>query len=71
MRCKRMPRLILMLCEVSQLQLVITCIRQKLIFLAMSSSQTRIAETISLFYTADRASDVSYIIPTLIAELSS
>lgn len=31
----------------------------KLICIAMASSQTRIAETISLFYTADRASDVS------------
>lgn len=31
--------------------------------LAMASSQTRIAETISLFYTADRASDVSLLRP--------
>jgi hypothetical protein len=31
-------------------------------FVAMASSQTRIAETISLFYTADRASDVSWVV---------
>jgi hypothetical protein len=27
---------------------------------AMASAQTRIAETVALFYTADRTSDVSY-----------
>lgn len=33
--------------------------RFKLIGVAMASAQTRIAETVTLFYTADRASDVS------------
>jgi hypothetical protein len=27
---------------------------------AMASAQTRIAETVALFYTADRTSDVGY-----------
>jgi amphiphysin len=34
-------------------------VRPELMQAAMASSQTRIAETIALFYTADRASDVS------------
>jgi hypothetical protein len=46
-----------------ELNTISSCEREesspKLTFAAMASSQTRIAETISLFYTADRASDVS------------
>lgn len=36
---------------------------------AMASAQTRIAETVALFYTADRTSDVSLCISVLWAKL--
>lgn len=48
-----------MRCESDTVDKVSSCGEAHVCIVAMSSSQTRIAGTLELFYTADRTSDVS------------